>query len=205
MEAMAEKKREKDRYSNELGYVPVTLIESPEANRKGPIRVATVNDNQSVRIASYDDGPFSFFVHFISNDTEYQQFQCDLQKETNSLVPLRFVPAAGTNCLALIKGHLYRAEIVHTGSNKLGSNTTIQMLESGQKSMVDVSQLFKMPVGVSVVKPFAHQFKLAAFERGTVAHLLKTEIEFLFNHFTSRKLLKLKAVPGHGKINQCSS
>lgn len=197
MSEMFEKKKEKDRCLNERGYNTETLVESPEMKKKVSKRDVTVDDDQLVRITAFNNGPFSFFVHFVSNDDAYQKFQCDLQKLRNKLSPLRSIPPTGKTCIVDIKEHLYRAEIVQVGPK---NGAMVQMLESGETAMVNLDKMFHLPPAIAATATFAKHYKLADFERSSTQNLLLNEIEFYFIHITREKLLTLKPLPVTGKI-----
>lgn len=197
-------KRERDLQIKEQGYGPSTLTESPESKARVTPQVTKSGSEYMVRISAFDEGPFSFFVQLTSRDHEYQKFQVDLQSLKNGMKRLSAIPSPGTICLALIKEHLYRVTIVNSEERLKRNNAVVQSLENGMKSIVHLKCLYEIPSIVCGELAFAKQFKLFGYEKGCVGHLLKSEVNFYFQHITKNKLLKLEVVSDLGQIATCN-
>lgn len=179
-------------------HKPQTLIESPETSPKkseslaGSVDSALSSGGHPVRITTYTEGPFAFYVQFTKKDDDFQQFQCDLQKSKKGF-PRVMAPSVGSRSLALVDEQYFRAEI----EKKTGEQEyLVRLLESGAEALVPSDKIFMMPSEVSSIKPYAKKFKLANL---SISHLQRYEIEFYFKHITSDKVLTLETVSHSGK------
>lgn len=196
---IASKKSERDRRMDEQGFCPRTLVESPEGKRKSSSLseapfVPTTGSDYDVRITAYEDGPSKFFVQFTSQDNSFQKFQCELQSYKGRLDNPRN-RSIGSKCITLIDGQLHRATILPDDPNVSGGGElTVQLLETGTKSLVSLNSIFAMPAPVANVQPFATPYTLAGLEEYEKRHSTDSEVSFIFQRLTNNKLLKLRVV-----------
>lgn len=188
---IAEKKKERDRQIEEQGFTPATLVESPENQRKEFCFVPEAGVNHEVRISAYEDGPYKFFVQFISQDSEYQKFQCNLQSCRRILEKAR-VKSINSKYIALIDGHLHRVILLPSDSDVPDSHFKAQHLETGTKSLVASGNLYAIPNKVAGIPPFAIQYKLADLQKVDLNVISKKELNFYFQHITNQKQLVLR-------------
>lgn len=191
--------REKEKHND--SFRPATLVESPESSEKGSkvVGAVTVGSNIPVRIAAFDKGPSSFFVHIASKDNEYQKFQLDLQKLKIESNPPKTIPPVGSSWIARIDKQLFRVVIVESPGKLQRNQIMVQQQESGLKAVVEVCDLSKIPHSLERIPPYAKQFRMAGLKDGCVGSFSKEETDFYFQYATKVKLLTLKIVSNEGE------
>lgn len=204
MSLMLQMKKDKEKCFSEQGMKPITLVESPEVERRAapgfPCEPQSDRDEHLVRVTEFDDEPFCIFVQFIHSDENFQRFQCGLQKFKDKLESeKRTLP--GSAVIAVISGHLHRATVLHSRALAKDDVKLIQLMETGQKCVVTTKQLFNVPSDVSIVPSYAKRFRLAGSHKLKDERLLVSEIEFYFKYITKQKLLTLKVVTDEDNVD----
>lgn len=205
VQIMEEKRLERERIIESEGFVARTLVESPEARHRSKAFFADAGVDYDVRITTYQDGPFCFYVQFTKNDSDYQRFQCGLQGMKEQFTRVRGASEVGSKAIAFIEGE-YRRVVITKISEILGMRQAeVRSLETGAVFLVNISTLLAMPPKIADVYPYARAFKLAGMEKIQFKNVTKKEFNFFFNYITSQKLLKLRFVSDLGEILFSSS
>lgn len=187
---------------HEDSFKPQTLVESPKSSYEKPSKVVgapSVGSKIPVRVAAFDKGTLSFFIHIASKDDEYQKFQLDLQKLKIDSNPPKVMPPVGSSWIARIDKQLFRVVIVDTPEKLQRNQIMVQQQESGLKAVVEIGDLSKMPSSLEQVPSYAKQFRLAGLKDGCVGSLSEEETNFYFQYATKVKLLTMKIVSNDGK------
>lgn len=188
---IAEKKKERDRQIEEKGFIPETFVESPETKGKEFSFFPEPGIDHEVRISAYDDGPYKFFVQFLSKDDEYRKFQSSLQVYRNDLEKAHS-KSVNTKFIALINGELHRVILLHSDPDTPQHHVKARLMETGAKSLVATGNLFKIPGKVANVSPFAIQYQLADLQKVDTRVISRKELNFYFQHITNQKQLVLR-------------
>lgn len=188
---IAEKKKERDRQIEEEGFRPATLVESPGSNGKEFSFFPESGVDHKVRISAYEDGPYKFFVQFLSKDTEYQKFQCDLQSYRSDLDKARS-KSVNAKYIAIIEGQLHRVVLLQNDSELPNNNVKVRLMETGTISLVSSKNLYNIPSKVAHVPPFALLCQLADLHKVDLHAVSREELSFYFKHITNQKQLLLR-------------
>lgn len=199
---MISKKQERERTVDKHGFVANTLVESPESIKREMLFFPSLGVDYEVRVTAYENGPYGFYVQFVSLDNDYQRFQCNLQSMKHQFLPARYIPQEGSKCLALIENEICRVCVEQVNESFFRHQAKVRSLETGQKFLVNISNIYNIPTKIANVRNFAKLFKLAFIEKNTNMFVTRPQLDFFFQHITNQKLLKLRVRPEKGR-NEC--
>lgn len=184
---------------------PRFVQESHHNNQQEPKVFATFKTNvlafqsvKKIRISHFENGPFLFYVHVESSDSDFQRLFEKLQK--TDLRRMKSHPTSiGMACLALHEKKVCRVVTAKIPQHQSHDEYFVNFVDYGYTKSVKFENLFYIPDDLLSQFTFAMPFSLA----GCKAKELKVsdkEINFYFRQQTENRLLTLKCIQSDGKF-----
>lgn len=184
---------------------PPRFVQEPHPNHLEPRNSATFKTNvlafqsmKKIRISHYENGPFMFYVHVESYDSDFQKLAGRLQK--TELRRFKSRPASiGMACLALYDKKVYRVAIAKIPQHQSQDDFFVNFVDFGYNRSVKLENLFYIPDDLLGHFTFAMPFSLAGCKLSELK-VTEKEINFYFRQLTENLLLTLKCIQSDGEL-----
>ncbi len=155
-----------------------------------------VGDEFDVKVIACEEGPWSFYVQFKSNEILELKNALKESLKNASLAPLEAPLRPGMTCIAAVNPDEVSRAVVESVDK---DQVRIFLLDEGIHMIVEPTSLFRSTENLFDVLPFAVNFKM--YDLGKIEALEREEMIFYFRYLILKKDVKLlvKEAPERGE------